>query len=91
MKVVDARCLSISISSAFRCEETGIFRLVLEAGDVEVSADLTVVWLEQDRSAWLRFVLVERVHTRDGALAVAIEAWALANQEAVFCAALEAA
>jgi hypothetical protein len=66
----------------------GRFRFVFDAGDVAVSADLTVAWLEQDRCAWLRFIAVDRVLARDRALASAIEAWVLANQEAVFAAAL---
>lgn len=78
------------VSAATRCAETGVFRFVFDAGDVEVSADLTVAWLEQDRCAWLRYIAVERVQTRDRALAAAVEAWVLANHEAVFSAALDA-
>lgn len=88
---VRALCSTFAILAASRCEENGVFRLALEADDALVSADLTVAWLEQDRCAFLRFVSVERVYTRDRALAAAVEAWVLANQDAVFSAALEAA
>jgi hypothetical protein len=81
---------TLSISSVSRCPGTGVFRVVFDAGDVEVSADLTVCWLEEQNCAWLRFVLVDRIRTRDAALASAVEAWVRDNERAVFEAALSA-
>ena len=80
----------LSIASVSRCPETGVFHFDFEVDSVEVSADLTVAWLEEQNLAWLRFVLVDRVRTRDRALSAAVEAWVRENERAVFDAALGA-
>jgi hypothetical protein len=82
---------TLSISSVSRCPETGVFRVVFDAGDVEVSADLSICWYEYQNLAFLRFIEVDHVRTRDAALATAVEAWVKANDQVVFAAALEAA
>ena len=79
----------VAISTVSRCPETGAFRFTFEAGDVEVSADLSVCWLEEKREAWLRFITVDRVRTRDAALSDAVEVWVAEHQREVFLAALE--
>lgn len=81
---------TLSISSVSRCPETGVFRFYFEVGDVEVSADLTVAWLEEQNLAWLRFILVDRVRTRNRALVAAVELWVRENEQTVFDAALRA-
>ena len=82
--------LECVMSSVSRNPETGLFRVDFELDGVEVSADLTVAWLEEQNLAWLRFVLVDRVRTRDRALSAAVEAWVRENERAVFDAALGA-
>lgn len=80
-----------SISSATRCPETGAFRFVFDVAGAEVSADLTVCWLEDKGAAFLRFIAVDRVYGADRALERAIEAWVARNQDAVLSTALEVA
>ena len=55
----------LSISSVSRNPETGTFRFELELDGIEVSADLTVAWLEEKREAWLRFITVDCVRRVD--------------------------
>lgn len=80
-----------SVRSATRCPETGAFRFVFDVAGVEVSADLTVCWLEERGLAYLRFITLDRVYSADRAIERAIEAWVARNQDAVLSAALEAA
>lgn len=81
----------VSVSTVARCAETGGFRFVFAAAqEGEVSADLTVCWLEEKGLAYLRFITVDRVLNGTSASKRAIEAWVLAHEDTVFAAALAA-
>lgn len=83
--------LAATIASVSRCAETGVFSLVLAVGDDELRVDLSICWYEAQNLAWLRFIEVDQVYTRDAALAAAVTAWIAANETRVFRAALEVA
>lgn len=88
--VVRAPLESCSISSVSRCPETGAFRFDFQVGDVEVSADLTVAWIEDKGAAFLQWCEVDHVRTRDQALARQVVLWVRAHEREVFEAAINA-
>lgn len=81
---------ALSISTVSLDPETGVFRFVFDAGDVEVSADLTVAWIEDKGAAFLQWCEVDRVRTRNQDLARAVVVWVWEHQREVFEAALNA-
>lgn len=89
--VHEPRSTDWSIASVSRCSETGVFRLVLAIGEDELRVDLSICWYEAQNLAWLTFIEVDQVHTRDSALAATVTAWIAANETRVFRAALEVA
>jgi len=86
-----AEPLGWSLESAVRCDETGVFRVVVATRDTQIATDITVVWLGERGLAYLRFITVDRVFDADRATERAVEAWVAAHQDEVFSAALKVA